>query len=371
MDMAIPEGSMFSRGMRPYLGKRTITVCAALRLRALGQFTAQFIAARPIFSLTAPAPIESGSEKLRQPSGISKRLLNSFLVLLLPSLVLTSSCSSGTAPSSSATPPSSGAIFYYTSENIGNIKGRAFADGDAPVHLLNMSTFGETSYAVSQIISGWNVGEFTGVESPTPVGNYQLGVDNAAYGSSAVQMSGTTVGAMVNTLNIPGGSGYNNNLANAQVQYKWIASDNLRPWAHTTSNFNFSFKLQIPKSHFSGGAVGYVLASFLVTDGKGHNLWIQPQVYDVRGVNSNGIHEFVGYDKGTATVFVNTMYGPGTRYCTQSSGSSSSTGSTWSGWQVYSESIQPDEITECRQRCQQSISCGPFDKSGELHPGAY
>jgi hypothetical protein len=353
---------MFSRGMRPYLGKRTITICVALLLRALGKFTAQSIAAGPIGSLTAPAPIKGGSEKLRQLNGISKPLLNSFWVLLFPSLLLTSSCSSGTA-SSSTTPPSSRTISYYASENIGNIAGRAFADGEAPIHLLNMSTFGETSYAVSKIISGWNMGEFTGVESPAPVGNYQLGIDNAAYGSSAVQMSGSAVGAIVNTLTIPGGSGYNNDLANAQVQYRWLASDNLRPWAHTTSKFNFSFNLQIPKSHFTGGAVGYVLASFLVTDGNGHSLWIQPQVYDVRGVNSNGIHEFVGYDEGTAAVFVNTMYGPGTRYCTQSSGSSSSTGSTWSGWRLYSESIDQKQllnaVNDANSQYQAGLSTNP------------
>jgi hypothetical protein len=68
----------------------------------------------------------------------------------------------------------------------------------------------------------------------------------------------TTVGAMVNTFTIPGGSGYNNNLANAQVQHKWNASDNLTPWAYTTSNFYFSYYLQVPNSYFTGGAVGYV-----------------------------------------------------------------------------------------------------------------
>ncbi len=334
---------MSSRGMRLYLEKRTITICAALHLRALGKFTVQSIAAGPLFSLTTPAPIKNRSEKLRPLSGISKALLNCVWVMLLPLPGPSGGCSSGTA--SSSTPlPTSGMISYYASENIVNITGRAFADGDASVHLLNMSTFGETSYAVSQTISGWNVGDFTGVESPDPVGNYQLGIDNAAYGSSAVQMSGAIVGAIVNTLTIPGGGGYNNNLANAQVQYKWNASDNLRPWAYPTSNFNFSFNLQIPNSYFTGGAVGYVYASFLVTDGNGHNLWIQPQVYDVRGVNSNGIHEFVDYDKSTATVFVDTMYGPGTRYCTQSGGSSSSTGSTWSGWQWYSESIDRTQL---------------------------
>jgi hypothetical protein len=250
----------------------------------------------------------------------------SFLLLLLPDI------------------GSAGTNYFYTPQSVGNISGRAYADGDAPVHWLNMSTFGQTSSAVSQTISGWNEGDFTGVASPTPVGNYQRGISNSSYGSSAVQMTDTTVGAQVNTFTIPGGSGYNHNLANAQVQYKWNASDNIKPWAHTTSNFNFSYYLQVPKSYFTGGAVGYVYASFLVTDGNNHNLWIQPQTYDVRGVNSSGIHESIGFDAGTDTVFANTKYGSGTRYCTQSSGSNSSTGSTWSGWRWYGESINRSQL---------------------------
>ena len=186
-------------------------------------------------------------------NGNSRLLLNSVGVLLVLLLAPSVSCMAG-------------ANYFYTPQSVGKISGRAYADGDAPVHWLNMTTFRETSSAVSQTISGWNVGDFTGVESPTPVGEYQLGIDNAAYRSSAVQMTNTTMGAMVNTYTIPGGSGYNNNLANAQVQYKRNASDNIKPWPYSTSNFNFSFYLQVPKSYFTGGAVGYGMpASWLPT----------------------------------------------------------------------------------------------------------
>jgi hypothetical protein len=263
-------------------------------------------------------------------SGNSRPALNSIrvlsLALLLPNIGM------------------AGTTYFYKSQSVGDIDRRAFADGHPPVHWLNMSTFGQTSSAVSQTISGWNLGDFTGAKSPTPVGKYQRGIDNAAYRSSAVQMTNTIVGAMVNTDTIPGGSAYSYDLANAQVQYSWNASDNLKPWAYATSNFNFSFYLQVPDAHFTGGAVGYVYASFLVDDGNNHQLWLQPQVYDVRGVNSNGIHEFVGYDKGTATVYANTLFGAGTRYCTPTSGSSPSTGTTWSGWRWYSESISRAQL---------------------------
>lgn len=255
-----------------HLRKSTIAIWAVSLFRTAGKLATHSVATGSFAGSAAPPQIRS-TRKLPS-SGKFRLQLNSVGALLFLLLFADVSMAATT--------------WFYAPQSVGNISGRAYADGDAPVHWLNMSTFGETSSAVSQTISGWNVGDFTGVESPSPVGEYQLGINNAAYGSAAVQMTNTTVGAMVNTFTIPGGSGYNNNLANAQVQYKWNASDNLTPWAYTTSNFYFSYYLQVPNSYFTGGAVGYVYACFLVTDGNGHNLWIQPQAYDVRGVNSNG-----------------------------------------------------------------------------------
>lgn len=139
--------------MSQYIENRTVTFCAGLLVRTLPRLNG----------------------KLRVQ-------LNSVWLLLFLSFV----------PEIS---PAAGTIDFYTPKPVGNISGRAYADGDAPVHWLNMSTFGQTSSAVAQTISGWNVGDFTGVESPTPVGEYQLGIGNGSYRSSAVQMTDTTVGS--------------------------------------------------------------------------------------------------------------------------------------------------------------------------------
>lgn len=323
---------MSRRLMRQYLGNRSITIWTALLARAAGKLTAQSVVTALILGSTMPAPIKGRSKKLHLLSDNSRARFNAVSVLLI--LLLLPSVSMA------------GTVYFYTPQSVGNISGRAYADSDAPLHWLNMSTFGETSSAVSQTISGWNVGDFSGVVSPSPVGSYQLGINNSAYGSSAVQMTDTAVGAQVNTFTIPGGSSYNNNLANAQVQYKWDAADNLTPWAYTTSNFNFSFYLEVPNSYFTGGAVGYVVSSILVTDQNNHSLWIQASAYDNRGVGSSGIHEYIGFDSGTDTAFADSFYDPNktTRYLSESANSNSSTGSTWSGLRWYGYSINRTQL---------------------------
>jgi hypothetical protein len=273
---------------------------------------------------------KSRSKTMYPLSGNSRLLLNAVLVLLCVLLVPRVGMAATT--------------WFYAPQSVGNISGRAYADGDAPLHWLNMSTFGLTSSAVSETISGWNVGSFSGITSPSPVGEYQLGIDNGAYGSDAVQMTNTAFGGIVNTYTIPGGSGYNNNLANMQVQYKWDAGDNLQPWEYSTSAFNFAYYLEVPGSYFTGGAVGYVIASVLVTDNNNHSIWLQTSAYDDRGISSSGMHEFIGFDKGTQVAYADTLYNSGTQYCSQLYGSSTSTGSTWSGYRWYGYSISRAQL---------------------------
>jgi hypothetical protein len=318
--------------MKQYLENTINTIWATLLVRAPGRLTGRSVATAQVFGSSLPVSATSRPRTVCLLRGNSGTRFNPVSVLLVLLLV----------PGVSM----AGTVYFYTPQSVGNISGRAYADGDAPLHWLNMSTFGETSSAVSQTISGWNVGDFSGVVSPSPVGSYQLGINNSAYGSAAVQMTDTAVGAQVNTFTIPGGSSYNNNLANAQVQYKWSAADNLTPWAYSTSNFNFSFYLEVPSSYFTGGAVGYVMSSILVSDENNHSLWIQASAYDVRGVGSSGIHEYIGFDPGTDTAFADSFYDPNktTRYLSESANSNSSTGSTWSGLRWYGYSINRTQL---------------------------
>lgn len=241
-------------------------------------------------------------------------------------------------------------VFYYTPQNITNIAGRAFADSNCPTHLLNMSTSGMGANAVSTSITGWNLGSFTGVTSPSPYGNYQKGNLASSYGSLGVQMTGIQYGAHVHTYSIPGGSGYNYDLANAQVKYKWDLNDNIRPWANSIiSNFQCEFDIKVPNSYMTGGAVGYVYLSILIKDSTlGPNdgwIYIQPQIYDTRWAPNQ---EYIGWDAGTNTVFANTFYDyyNSTQYGTKLPSSPPSRGYTWSNWERFGFSISRAQLTK-------------------------
>jgi hypothetical protein len=51
-----------------------------------------------------------------------------------------------------------GTNYFYTPQSVGNIAGRAYADGDAPLHWLNMSTFAGTRYCTQSSGSNSSTG---------------------------------------------------------------------------------------------------------------------------------------------------------------------------------------------------------------------
>lgn len=142
--------------------------------------------------------------------------------------------------------------FFYAQDYVSNIAGRVFADKNCTKHLLNMSTYGLTTNGVAGT-PGWAVGDFTGLYPPSPVTQYQRGIKPGGYGWCAVQMAGYAVGTQVHTFSIPGGTAYNNYLANAQVKYRWVYADNVRPWAHSTSKLNLSGYIQVPGAYMQPG----------------------------------------------------------------------------------------------------------------------
>lgn len=238
-------------------------------------------------------------------------------------------------------PVSATDVFYYTPEHVTNITGRAFADAGPPPKLLAMSTFGAGPNAVAQVVSNWQVGGFSGVTSPAPMGNYQRGITNGGYGSMAVQMTDLEMGGMLNTWSIPRGSPYN--LANLQVNYNWTDADNILPWTHATSNLRLQFNLKIPYSYVEGGAIGYVYSDFLLVDQTGKYFWLQVIIYDTRGAPST---EYIGWDTGTSSGYVNSFYdyNNATRYCSKDPWSHWSTGATWNTYETYSFTVNQTQL---------------------------
>lgn len=187
-------------------------------------------------------------------------------------------------------------VYYYTPEHVGNITGRAFADTAPPPNLLGIVTFGCGTNAVSQTID-WQMSPFTGVISPDPIGNYQRGISNSEYGSTAVQMTDQEMGGQLHTYSLARATN-NYNLSNLGVNYSWSAATVPKPWIYTNSVFKFSFNMISIASYMEGGAVGYIGANMLLKDENGKWLWFGPQLFDTRGAPTN---ELVMWDTSTAT----------------------------------------------------------------------
>lgn len=226
--------------------------------------------------------------------------------------------------------------YYYTPECITNISGRVFTDRSGPLHFLNMSVFSQPSIIESQAVT-WMVGDFTGVYPSSPIDCYQRGVDNSWYGSCAVQIYCTQMGAMLHTWSVP----TRNTLINSQVKYEWSSFDNIHPWMHTDSVFKVSFHLKVPAAYMTSGACGYVYASICLADPNGKYFWLQPAAFDTRGISNS---ESVGWDKGTSSAYAGTFYGSNTRYISKDPASAISTGTTWNTWRWYCFTIDRTQL---------------------------
>jgi hypothetical protein len=255
----------------------------------------------------------------------TQKIPNAVLNLAFSTAVLTAAISPITSNAAD--------VFYYAPQHVGSINGRVYVDRASPHNWLNMSIFGCGPYAASQAIS-WRVSDFTGVFPPAPQSSYQRGVNNGWYGSTAVQMTDMEMGAHLHTYSLPRAT-YNHNLSNLQVKYTWPDTSAPRPWTRATSTLRFGFNLKIPGKWMEGGAVGYIYASLLLKDQNGKIVWVQPQIFDTRGVPST---EYLGWDAGTNSGYANSYYSyhqTNTRYCMKPSWSHWSTSNTWSDWRWY------------------------------------
>lgn len=239
---------------------------------------------------------------------------------------------------------------YYAPENLQNISDRAFAGPPEeliPRRKLFMASFGCTSSAFSQAVTNWQVGDFSGCQSPAPWGDFQRGINAQWYGATSVQVTNDTVGGQLHTPSIPGGSVKNYDLANIQVAYWWNEFDTPTPWArNSSSKLQFQIRLKVPSSYFepnpkpwlAGGPCGYVNTSILLVDSlddpvhkkdwQKRGFWHQVHAFDSRWTPET---EFFGWDAGTNRAWVNSYfkYGDSTRYCTTTPMSSASTAQTW------------------------------------------
>jgi hypothetical protein len=175
----------------------------------------------------------------------------------------------------------------------------------------------------------WDAGSETGF-TPTSPSTAQLGFQNQA-GTSTAQMEGGTVGAYINSANLPGSPAGQTMMITPQ--FLFTPGSEPVPFSSANSVLTSTMDLQIPTA---AGNDTYVVADFLFKDPNGVRVSIGAKIFD------NGETNPVvgtGYDAPSNTYLLNSPLEGAQQFVTQVPGSASTTGTPWAGWQHYEWSV--------------------------------
>jgi len=177
--------------------------------------------------------------------------------------------------------------------------------------------------------TSWNAGSQTGFVPASP-STAQLGFRNLA-GTSTAQMEGDTVGAYLNSRDLP--TTLSNRLMMISPQYKFPAGATPVPYASSTSLVNAEMDLQIP---VAVGSKTYVTADFTFLDPNGVRI-----SYNVNLFHNGVAHLSVAsnYDSSEGFYILNSPLTAGQQFLTLAQGSASYTGASWLGWRHFQWTI--------------------------------
>jgi hypothetical protein len=175
----------------------------------------------------------------------------------------------------------------------------------------------------------WDAGAQTGFVPSSP-STMQLGFQNQ-NGTTTAQMDGDTVGAYLNSADLPGSPDGQKMMITPQFIFQQGSEP--VPFASSTSTLNAEMDLQVPTAT---GSDTYVVADLLFKDPNGVRVSFGVKIF------ANGVTQPVvgtGYDEPSSSYMLNSPLGIDQRFVTAASGSGSATGSPWVGWQHFEWSI--------------------------------
>jgi hypothetical protein len=182
--------------------------------------------------------------------------------------------------------------------------------------------------------TGWDAGSQTGFTPPSPL-NAQLGFRSTG-GTSTAQMEGDTVGAYLNSQDLPSSTAGQKMMITPQFTF----APGLQPVPFTSSNsvLSGSMDLQIPTAV---GKNAYVVLDLLFKDPNGVRI-----SYGVAIFHNGATHPIVGsgYDAPSNSYMLNSPLGVDQRFVTKVQGSGSATGAPWLGWQHFEWSISQTQF---------------------------
>jgi hypothetical protein len=178
--------------------------------------------------------------------------------------------------------------------------------------------------------TAWDAGSETGFTPSTPLSAMQLGFQDIA-GSSTAQMDSDTVGAYINSADLPGSPVGQKMMITPQFMF--TPGSEPVPFASSGSVLNSSMFLQIPTAV---GSDTYVNVDFLFQGPNGVRLSYGTLIFH-NGMNQQGVG--YGYDAPSNSYMLNSPLEANQAFVTQTSGSAVTTGTPWVGWQQFAWSI--------------------------------
>jgi len=204
--------------------------------------------------------------------------------------------------------------------------------------VLQRDPYTSTGYLVP---TSWDAGSQTGFV-PTSPSTAQLGFRNQV-GTSTAQMEGDTVGAYLNSRDLP--TTLSNQKMMITPQYRFPSGATPVPFASSTSLLNAEMDLQIP---VAVGSNTYVTADFLFIGPNGVRISYGVKLFH------NGARQSTllggGYDSLDNSYMINCPLGTDTQFLTKASASGSSTGTPWLGWRHFQWTIDQAQFVAALNR---------------------
>jgi hypothetical protein len=177
--------------------------------------------------------------------------------------------------------------------------------------------------------NSWDAGSKTGFVPTTP-STAQFGFTNQV-GTSTAQMEGDTVGAYLNSKDLP--TTRSNQLMMISPQYKFAPGTTPVPYASSTSLLNGEMDLQIPTAV---GKDTYVSADLSFLDPNGVRISISVNLF-----HNGAAHLYLTsiYDSSENIYILEVPLAEGQQFLTPMQGSALETGTPWVGWQHFQWTI--------------------------------
>jgi hypothetical protein len=186
--------------------------------------------------------------------------------------------------------------------------------------------------------TGWGAGLKTGFYPSDPVTSHQAGFRDAP-GTSTVQVDGETVGAYINSADLPEGS----HRYKMMITPEFLAAPAARvhPFAHAGRAILTSLELQVPTAvdaHIAGSET-YVSADLVFVDpDRGTKISYGCNLF----FNGHPRRRAVGnirLDRDTQNMMINSVVGLQSDRLTVQRGSAVSQSAPWNGWKAFSFAI--------------------------------